>query len=59
MHACTHVVLAQAKARLHVYIHIAPHVHLGSIVGANPVIQVAIGNSDPFWETFSYTVVLV
>ena len=48
MHACTGVVLTRARARLQVYVHIAPHAHLGSIVGASPVVQVVIGNSDSY-----------
>ena len=32
----------------HVYVHIAPYAHFGSIVGAIPVVQVAIGNSDSY-----------
>ena len=37
MHACTDIVLARARAKLHVYVHITPHVHFGSIVGASNV----------------------
>ena len=37
MHATLVFVLVQARTRLHVYVHIAPYAHFGSIVGASPV----------------------